>query len=87
LFPLDELDRFLARLYSVAPVKAASDEFVSLTTAAKRASVGLAQMLEYLFGGRLESSYREASVRGFDGIRVSVPEVFQASNTRTQLKM
>ncbi|MHC2297976.1 TniQ family protein [Rhizobium mongolense] len=81
LFPLDELDRFVTRLESVAPVRPTSDEFVSLPSAAKRASVRMAQILEFLFAGRLESAYTEAGARGFDGVRISVPEVFLAWNT------
>jgi hypothetical protein len=76
LFPLYELDRFLARLEAVAPVGTASnDDFVSLTSAAKRASVGLARILDLLFAGKLVSAHAESGVLGFEAIRVSLADV------------
>lgn len=86
LFPVDELDRFLARLEAVAPVGTTSEvDFVSLPSAAKRATTRLAQILEFLFEGRLESAYTEPGACGFEGVRVSVPETIQAWNTHSGL--
>ncbi|MCQ1572743.1 TniQ family protein [Neorhizobium galegae] len=87
LFPLDELERFVARLETAAPPAAKPDpEFVGLTTAAKRASTRLSQVLEWLFQGALESACIESGDRGFEGVRVSVSEVFEARNTRSLKK-
>jgi hypothetical protein len=81
LFPLDELDRFVARLEAAAPVATTSEnDFVSLPTAAKRASARLSQILRFLFAGKLDSAYTEPGSRGFEGVRVSVPETMEALN-------
>ncbi|MDX0907693.1 hypothetical protein GOL75_14365 [Sinorhizobium medicae] len=83
LFPLDELDRFVARLEAVAPVGTTSNsDFVSLPSAAKRASVRLAQILQLLFDGGLKSAFTEAGVCGFGSVRVSVPETILALQSR-----
>ncbi|RWX40254.1 hypothetical protein EHH54_13020 [Rhizobium leguminosarum] len=87
LFPLDELDRFIVRLEAVAPAGTTTDpDFVSLPTAAKRASARLSHILKLLFEGELETAYTESSAHGFEGVRVSVSELFEARNTRSLKK-
>ncbi|MDW9668764.1 hypothetical protein GOB27_19490 [Sinorhizobium meliloti] len=82
LFPVEELYRFIVRLEAVAPVRTSSEsDFVNLPTAAKRMSARLSQILGLLFENKLEAAYTVSGTRGFEGIRVSVPDVVMASAT------
>ncbi len=87
LFPSDELERFDAKLGKVAPsASECQPDFVGLTTAAKRTSSRLADLLAALFAGEIDFAYTHSEIGGFDGVRVSVDDAFRGLNAVGKLR-